>query len=48
MGALAAKEQNNGALIVVAVKDRRSRIEVGYGLEGSLPDGLTGRIQDQL
>lgn len=41
------KEQNNGALIVVAVKDRRSRIEVGYGLEGSLPDGLTGRIQDQ-
>lgn len=26
---------------------RRSRIEVGYGLEGSLPDGLTGRIHDQ-
>ena len=44
---IGSKEQNNGALIVVAVKDRRSRIEVGYGLEGSLPDGLTGRIQDQ-
>ena len=25
----------------------KSRIEVGYGLEGALPDGLTGRIQDQ-
>lgn len=41
------KEKNNGALIVVAVQDRRSRIEVGYGLEGLLTDGLTGRIQDQ-
>lgn len=41
------KEKNNGALILVAVDDRESRIEVGYGLEGVLPDGLTGRIQDQ-
>lgn len=41
------KQKNNGALIVVAVKDRQSRIEVGYGLEGTLPDGLTGRIQDE-
>lgn len=41
------KQKNNGALIVVAVKDRQSRIEVGYGLEGVLNDGLTGRIQDQ-
>lgn len=39
---------NNGVLMLVAVKDRKSRIEVGYGLEGALPDGLTGRIQDQL
>lgn len=44
---IGSKEKNNGALIVVAVQDRRSRIEVGYGLEGLLPDGLTGRIQDQ-
>ena len=28
------KEKNNGVLTVVAVKDRKSRIEVGYGLEG--------------
>lgn len=38
--------KNNGVLILVAVNDRQSRIEVGYGLEGALPDGLTGRIQD--
>ena len=41
------KEKNNGVLLLVAVQDRQSRIEVGYGLEGALPDGLTGRIQDQ-
>ncbi|MHC1718582.1 MAG: YgcG family protein [Acidaminococcaceae bacterium] len=41
------KEKNNGVLLLVALKDRQSRIEVGYGLEGALPDGLTGRIQDQ-
>jgi uncharacterized protein len=40
-------QKNNGVLLLVAVKDRKSRIEVGYGLEGTLPDGLTGRIQDQ-
>lgn len=44
---IGSKEKNNGALIVVALQDRRSRIEVGYGLEGLLTDGLTGRIQDQ-
>lgn len=44
---IGSKEKNNGALIVVAVQDRRSRIEVGYGLEGLLTDGLTGHIQDQ-
>lgn len=42
------KEKNNGILLLVAVQDRQSRIEVGYGLEGALPDGLTGRIQDQV
>ncbi|WP_296912417.1 YgcG family protein [uncultured Megasphaera sp.] len=41
------KEKNNGVLLLVAVQDRKSRIEVGYGLEGALPDGLTGRIQDE-
>ena len=40
------KQLNNGVLLLVAVKDRKSRIEVGYGLEGALPDAKTGRIQD--
>lgn len=41
------KELNNGVLVLVAVNDRKSRIEVGYGLEGALPDGKTGRVQDE-
>ncbi len=40
------KEKNNGVLILVDIGGRQSRIEVGYGLEGALPDGKTGRIQD--
>lgn len=35
---------DNGVLILCAVRDRRVRIEVGYGLEGALPDALCGRI----
>lgn len=41
------KEKNNGVLLLVAVNDRKMRIEVGYGLEGILPDGKTGRIRDE-
>lgn len=40
------KTLNNGVVMLIAVKDRQSRIEVGYGLEGALPDAKTGRIQD--
>lgn len=40
------KEKNNGVLLLIAPTERQSRIEVGYGLEGALPDGKTGRIQD--
>ncbi|KYZ76530.1 hypothetical protein AXX12_08860 [Anaerosporomusa subterranea] len=38
---------NNGVLLLVATGDRQSRVEVGYGLEGRLPDAKTGRIQDE-
>ena len=31
-------------ILVVAVKDRRLRLEVGYGLEGVLPDAIAKRI----
>lgn len=40
------KDKNNGVLLLVALEDRKSRIEVGYGLEGALNDAKTGRIQD--
>jgi uncharacterized protein len=36
--------KDNGVLLMVAPAERRVRIEVGYGLEGSLPDGLAGEI----
>jgi uncharacterized protein len=38
------KRVDDGALLVVAVKDRALRIEVGYGLEGALPDAVAKRI----
>ncbi len=41
---LGQKGKDNGILVIVAPKDRRMRIEVGYGLEGILPDGLAGSI----
>lgn len=40
-------EENNGLLILLSLEERKVRIEVGYGLEGILPDGKTGRFQDQ-
>ncbi len=44
---LGDKELNNGLLILVVTGDRKMRIEVGYGLEGCLPDAKTGRIRDE-
>jgi uncharacterized protein len=40
-------ERDDGILILVALEDRRMRIEVGQGLEGAVPDVLAGRIIDQ-
>jgi len=37
---------DDGALLLVATQDRRVRIEVGYGLEGVLPDAIANRIID--
>jgi uncharacterized protein len=41
---LGQKDKDNGILIVVVPLDRRMRIEVGYGLEATLTDAMTGRI----
>lgn len=41
---LGQKEKDNGALLLIAVQDRKIRIEVGYGLEDRLTDLLSGRI----
>ena len=38
------KDKNNGALLIVAPNERKVRIEVGYGLEGSLTDAVTRLI----
>jgi uncharacterized protein len=38
------KDNNNGVLVLVAMKDRKMRIEVGYGLEGALTDAISSQI----
>jgi len=41
---LGRKGKDNGALLIVAPEEHRMRIEVGYGLEGTLTDGIAGSI----
>ncbi|ASE97923.1 hypothetical protein CEQ23_31445 [Burkholderia cepacia] len=41
---LGKAEVNNGLLLVAALNDHTVRIEVGYGLEGTIPDIVAGRI----
>lgn len=41
---LGQKGKDNGLLILYAVKEDRYRIEVGYGLEGAITDGVAGNI----
>ncbi len=41
---LGTKGKDNGVLVIVAVQDRRLRIEVGGGVEGGLTDAQSGRI----
>lgn len=38
------KGKNEGALLLLVIADRRSRLEVGYGLEPILPDGFSGSV----
>ncbi|MFB6457412.1 TPM domain-containing protein [Chitinophaga sp. Hz27] len=41
---IGTKGKNNGVLILVAVDDRKVRIETGSGAEGALPDALANQI----
>ncbi len=41
------KGRDTGVVFLVATEDRKLRVLVGYGLEGILPDGLVGQIQDR-
>ncbi len=39
--------KDKGVLIFLTKKERKIRIETGYGVEGILPDGLVGQIRDE-
>ncbi|MBI4666327.1 MAG: YgcG family protein [Nitrospinae bacterium] len=45
---LGRKGMDDGVLFTVAMQDRTMRIEVGYGLEGALPDAICKRITSEL
>ncbi len=40
-------EEDNGIILLMTMEERQVRIEVGYGLEGAIPDGLAGEIRDE-
>lgn len=40
-------QMNNGIMLLIAMNDKKARIEVGYGLEGALNDAKAGRILDE-
>ena len=47
--AVSRKDVDDGVVLIVARDDRKVRIEVGYGLEGAIPDAVANRIiQDRI
>ena len=44
---IGSEKDNLGVLLLIALKEKKVRIEVGYGLEHVLPDGKCGQILDQ-
>ena len=42
------KGEDNGALLLLATRDHKSRLEVGGGLGGSVPDGMAGLLLDDM
>ncbi len=43
---IGSAKENNGVLFLIALDQKQMRLEVGYGLEGALPDGKVGQIRD--
>jgi uncharacterized protein len=43
-GATAACSRDCSLMLVLSIKDRKSRLEVGYGLEPIIPDGYSGEV----
>lgn len=41
---LGRKKKDDGLLLLIVPKDRQMRIEVGYGLEGDIPDAIASRV----
>jgi len=41
---LGTQDKDNGVILIIAMSDRKMRIEVGQGLEGPLPDAICNRI----
>jgi uncharacterized protein len=42
------KAKDNGVLLLLVIQDRRSRLEIGHGLEEILPDGFDGLLLDNM
>lgn len=42
------KKVDDGVIVIVAKEDHRMRIEVGYGLEGAIPDAIAQRIISEI
>lgn len=42
------KGEDDGALVLLSIQDRKSRLEVGGGLGGSVPDGMAGLLLDDM
>jgi uncharacterized protein len=42
------KKEDNGAMVLLSIGDRKSRLEVGGGLGGNIPDGMAGMLLDDM
>jgi uncharacterized protein len=43
---IGTRQNDNGLLVLIAIEEHEIRIEVGYGLEGAIPDATTALIRE--